>query len=225
MKTFGKLSLILIVAALLMLVPVGLVFGDAGGNVKGEVTEIDETGRILTLKTNDGEVFVSVQESFDLLTIEVGMTVLAKGQWANDTDLIAQWVKQVGPDDDEEKLEDGEKTFKNSFCTGEKATNHPLAAKIVAKYGESAAVDEEQIMTWFCEGHSFGQIMLALTTHILDGSDPAEVLAAKKDGQGWGKIWKDKGLIGNEREGMPPGWVKKPNKAIPPGQLKKTPTP
>lgn len=228
MNKTGKLGLVLVVVALLVLLPASLVSADAKGNLKGPVSEIiDET--TFTVTTSSGQVVtVTVPEGYDISFLEVEMTVLVKGQWLNDTDYKAEWVKQIEMDGEEtEETEDGEDTFQNAFCTGAKETNHPLAAKIVAKYGEATGVTEEQVMSWFCEDHfSFGQIMLALTTHILDpDSDPGDILNARKEGQSWGKIWKDKFLIGSEREGMPPGWAKKPDKGIPPGQLKKTPTP
>lgn len=225
MKKSWKLTVLLTLAALILLLPTSAVLADAKGTLKGTILSSDPDGGTFLLETKDGEVTVVVPEGFDFDAINGSMTVLVKGQWLNDTDFQAEWVKQVGKPDKSDEPDD-EKEFKNDFCSDAKQENHPLAAKIVAKYGEKLEIDETTIMEWFCEGHSFGQIMLALTTHILDPeSDPYELLLAREGGLGWGKIWKDKGLIGKERQGMPPGWVKKPDKAIPPGLLKKTPTP
>ncbi|HSG26633.1 MAG TPA: hypothetical protein VLA32_11000 [Anaerolineales bacterium] len=214
-----KFTLILTITVLLVLLSAGMVFAKAKGTVKGTVTAMD--GATFTVETRAGEIVVSATEEM-ISSLEVGMSVLIKGQW-NEAVFEAEWVRQVGPKDKDKETEEGEGS-QNAFCTGKKDTNHPLASKIVAKYGESTEVTEDMVMEWFCEGHSMGQIMLALTTQVLDGSDPAEVLAEREDGKGWGQIWKDRDLIGDERQGDPPGWVKKPGKGIPPGQLKKTPT-
>ena len=211
-----KFALILIIAALMVILSAGMVFAKGKGTVKGTVTAID--GETFTVETKAGEVVVSAPEDM-LSSLEEGMNVLVKGQWDEGV-FVAEWVKQVGPQDKDKETEAGEGGQK-AFCSDKKDTNHPLASKIVDRYG---GVTEEMVMEWFCEGHSMGQIMLALTTQALDGSDPGAVLAERKGGKGWGEIWKDKNLIGDEREGDPPGWVKKPGKGIPPGQLKKTPT-
>ena len=217
--TTKKFTLILTITVLLVLLSTGMVFAKAKGTIKGTLTAMD--GATFTVETKAGDVVVSATEDM-MSSLDVGMNVLVKGQW-NEGVFEAEWVKQVGPQDKDEETEDGEGR-KNAFCTDEKDTNHPLASKIVAKYGEDTGVTEDMVMDWFCEGHSMGQIMLALTTQVLDGSDPDAVLDERKGGKGWGEIWKDRDLIGDAREGDPPGWVKKPDKGIPPGQLKKTPT-
>lgn len=217
--TTTKFALVLVLVALMVLLSTGMVFAKAKGTVKGTVTAM--VSGTFTVETKAGEVVVSASDEM-MSSLEIGMTVLVKGQW-NEGTFEAEWVKQVGPKDKDTETEEGE-GGQNAFCTGEKDTNHPLAEKIVAKYGEATGVDEDMVMGWFCEGHSFGQIMLALTTQSLDGSNPGDLLNERKGGKGWGEIWRDKGLIGDEREGDPPGWIKKPGKGIPPGQLKKTPT-
>ena len=214
-----KFALILIITAILVLLSTGIVFAKAKGTIKGSIKAIDDA--TFTVETKAGEVVVSATEEM-LSSLEEGMNVLVKGQW-NEGVFVAEWVKQVGPQDNDEDTEEGEGS-QNAFCSDKKDTTHPLAAKIVARYGEATQVTEGMVMEWFCDGHSMGQIMLALTTQILDGSDPGALLEERKGGKGWGEIWKDKNLIGDAREGDPPGWVKKPGKGIPPGQLKKTPT-
>lgn len=214
-----KFTLILIIAALMVVLSTSAVLAKAKGTVKGTVTAMESD--TFTVETKAGEVVVSATEEM-MSSLEIGMNVLVKGQW-NEGVFEAEWVKQVGPRDKDDETEEGE-GGQNAFCTGEKDTTHPLASKIVDRYGETTGVTEEMVMGWFCDGHGMGQIMLALTTQILDGSDPGAVLEERKGGKGWGEIWKDKDLIGDAREGDPPGWVKKPDKGIPPGQLKKTPT-
>lgn len=267
-----KLSTILIILALVVLIPAGTVMGQAKTKVKGEITLLEDGS--MELITKDGSVTVIFPDDYDTNGLEVGLIVMVDGSWLNDENFKADAIKIVddqeeyedeGKDiddedvDDKEEDEDSEDTFQNAFCTGEKDTLHPLAAKIVERFGETGeeeaaegngevgdtqavSLTEEQVMTWFCEGHSFGQIMLALVTQKFDGSDPQETLQMRKEGKGWGNIWKEKGLIGNASEGTPPGQIIKPDKAdkssppgldnkpdkenkIPPGQEKKTPTP
>ena len=75
---------------------------------------------------------------------------------------------------------------------------------------------EEWVMGYFCEGYGIGAIMLALKTSELDSSNPEELLKSRAQGQGWGQIWKDKGLIGSEKDGhSPPGLLNRPDHAGP----------
>lgn len=218
MKRVWKAGILFMIAALVVLLPASIVFGAGKGTLKGTVTDTDEAGGKFTLATKYGEVTILAPDEFDFSMLDEEATFLVKGQWLNETEFQAEWVKPIGPGE----KENGKAAGQNAFCTEAKDSNHPLAAKIYAKFGESAEVDQDTIMAWFCEGHSFGQIMLAFTTHMLDPDlDPYEVLMARKDGQGWGKIWKENGLIGDERQGMPPGWVHKPEGDIPPGLLNK----
>ncbi len=224
MHKLGKFSLLLIITALLVLLSTGTVFAGPKGTVKGEVLAIDTEAGEFTVETRAGEVTVSASEEL-IESIDIGMTVLVKGQW-NEGVFEAEWVKQVGPGEDSEGAKNADKEFRNAFCTGDR--EHPLAAKISEKYKDTE-VTAEQIQTWFCEGHSFGQIMLALTTSLLDeNSDPGDVLSDRKKGNSWGKIWKDRELIGAEHQGMPPGWAKKPDKGDqggPPGWQKENDSP
>ena len=66
------------------------------------------------------------------------------------------------------KSRDHEYRFTNAYCVdGKKETNHPLAAKIAERYG----IDEETMMTYYCQGYSIGEIMLALKTSQMEGVD------------------------------------------------------
>jgi hypothetical protein len=92
------------------------------------------------------------------------------------------------------------------YCADGKEGTHPVAAKIAEKYD----VGEEFVMEYVCDGMGFGDIMLAI--HMGDG-DPDGMLALRLEGKGWGQIWKDMGLIGNERgDTPPPGILKKADK-------------
>lgn len=96
----------------------------------------------------------------------------------------------------------------NSFCENP-GSQHPVAAAIAENYETTY----EQVLDWFCgidnsEGdsaenqtHGLGQIMLALQTAVSMGEehDPADFLAQRQDGKGWGQIWQEAGLIGKDR--------------------------
>ncbi len=237
MKKSAKILLISAIMLLLIAAAIGSVSAKAVGNPKGEITNINQGENTLTLLTNDGEITVHLPDGFNYDSIALNMIVVVKGTWISETEIEAQWVKPADEEDieDEEEIteepeepeegEELEEPFDSPWCNGQKTGYHPVVAKIAVWYGESTGVTVEQVHTWFCEGHSVGQIMLALTTQMLDGSDPGETLAERSSGKGWGVIWQEKGLIGNAREGEPPGWAKKPDKPVPPGLLKKTPQP
>ena len=100
----------------------------------------------------------------------------------------------------------------DAYCVdGKKETNHPLAAKIAERYG----IDEETVMTYYCQGYSIGEIMLALKTSQMEGVEATleDILGSLDGPDAWGHIWQDMGLIGWEKNGTPP-----------PGQLKKLDT-
>ncbi len=68
------------------------------------------------------------------------------------------------------------------------------------------------MMTYYCQGYSIGEIMLALKTSQMEGIEVSfeDILAGLDGPDAWGQIWQDMGLIGWEKNGTPP-----------PGQLKK----
>ena len=83
--------------------------------------------------------------------------------------------------------------------------------------------------TYTCDGFGFGGVMLALQTVSAKGEDGEEasgddsvnptetaadeVLAKKKEGQGWGQIWKEDGLTKSDKaDSPPPGLLKKEEK-------------
>lgn len=70
---------------------------------------------------------------------------------------------------------------------------HPIAASIVEKYPET---DYEQVMTWFCKGAEFEDILLALLTARLSERKPEAMLESIADGQTWEEIWQELDLEG-----------------------------
>jgi len=104
------------------------------------------------------------------------------------------------------------------YCTGEAGDRqHPVAAHIAATY----QVTYEEVIGHFCEGYGFGEIMLAYETGEFTGTPPTDLLDMKGKGHAWGRIWKELGLIGNERDGGggpgqgrgKPDWAGKPDHA------------
>jgi hypothetical protein len=212
----------ILVTTLLALLVAMLAAGSASAqknkvNIKGEVVSID--AGTLTVLSNKGETFVvNVPAGFDLSAVQVGASVLIKGRNAQNGSIDADSIKLVGKGDPDENnggdddQEDPEGFRENSaFCAaGKQVKAHPLAPKLAERYG----VSEDWVMSRFCEGYSIGAIMLAVRTSQIEGvtATPDELLANRAAGEGWGVIWKELGLIGNQKQGhSPPGWLNRPD--------------
>jgi hypothetical protein len=184
-------------------------------NIKGEVTAIG-IGTI-TVLSNKGETYVvAVPEGFDLTSIQVGDSVLVKGRIDGDGSVTAESIKRLGKENDKDDGDGDDNQTEggrgnSAYCAdGKQEKLHPFAVKMVERYD----VDLEWVMGYFCDGYGMGQIMLALRTSQIDGIfiDADTLLADRANGNGWGNIWKDLGLIGNEKNGhSPPGLLKKPD--------------
>ena len=124
------------------------------------------------------------------------------------------------PDEGNDPTEGSSGQRSSPFCTTEETDfQHPVAANIADTYGATY----EEVIGYFCEGYGFGEIMLAYMT--AGSTEPptrvADLLEQKGQGNGWGKIWKAMGLIGNERDGGAapghgrgkPDWAGKPDHA------------
>lgn len=212
MKKLITFSIFVFLVSLLMASPVLAIPGK--GVVKGDVIAVDSG--TLTIKTKQGEeVTVIVPQDFDINAFKVGDSVLVKGVVGEDDSIEAEWVKQIGKGrgkgDDEDKPEGSKEN--SAFCDeGKQEKPHPLAEKIAERYG----VGEDWVMGYFCDGYGIGAIMLALKTSEINGANPAVLLAGRADGNGWGQIWKDLGMIGSEKEGhSPPGLLNRPDHAGP----------
>ena len=208
----------LIIAIFLIALSVAVGTASAASNrinIKGDVTGI--SGDTLTVSTKKGTTYdIVVPEGIDISEIEVGDPVVVKATLGEDDTWQAQVVKEVGSGKDKEEEEDIDpddlEGFKDhaAFCADDKKEEpHPVALLIAARY----SVSETFVMDYYCEGYSMGAIMLALRTSQMEGvsTDPDEILLGRADGDGWGKIWQEMGLIGSEKEGhSPPGQLKKP---------------
>ena len=214
------ISILLIV--LFSLLSVGTVSAKSDTlNVKGEVTAISSNS--LSISSNKGVFTFSIPADVDLSGISVGDDVLVKAVSGPDGSWVVKSVKQVNVVQDEEEMEeeDPEEEIKDqiegsldnsAYCSEDKKEEpHPLAVKLAERYG----VDEAWVMDTFCDGYSIGAIMLALQTSQLENISvsPEDLLSGRADGQGWGELWQDLGIIGSEKEGhSPPGQLKKPEK-------------
>jgi hypothetical protein len=215
MKRILITTILVLMFALLAVGPASAQKGKV--NINGEVTAVGTD--TLTILSKKGETFVvTLPEGFDMNSIQVGNSVLVKAVAGEGDSWLAQSVKQIGQgnaeDDTDHDQAEGSKN-NSAYCADDKQEKpHPFASRLAGRYG----VDEGWVMGHFCNGHGMGAIMLALKTSEFDGVDldPDALLAERENGIGWGQIWQNQGLIGNEREAhSPPGLLKKPDHAGP----------
>ncbi len=186
-----------------------------------EVTDINLEEGFFTCEDEGGEFYtVYPPEEFDLEALAVEDVYEVEGTLAADESVMAEKLDFEEPDDEEEGEEEGEEDDGEEvgyFCRADTEDQHPVGAALAETY-ES---DYGQVMQWFCEdGFGLGQIMLALQTGLMDGADAGELLTRRSEGEGWGQIWVDMGVIGKDKEADPPGgppeWAGPPEDAGPP---------
>lgn len=86
---------------------------------------------------------------------------------------------------------------KQGFYCRNLAAHHPVGWRIAQTYG----VPYEEVMRWFCQNRmGFGQIMLALQTSRVTSDSPDSLIRERVKGKGWGRIWKDRGLMGKGKK-------------------------
>jgi hypothetical protein len=203
-----KMIYVLILAVLLMSFAV-LPVSAKSPVVKGEVTAIN--GDAITVLTGSGQsVIIIPPAGFDLSSIVIGDAVIAKGKFQADGSLVADWVKKVVSEPADEDTAEGGKAANAAFCAdGKKQAPHPMAVVLAEKYG----VTTDWVMENYCKGYSIGAIMLALKTHQISGASADDLLARRSGGEGWGAIWQEQHMIGNEKDANPhPGLLKKQTK-------------
>lgn len=66
---------------------------------------------------------------------------------------------------------------------------HPLAEGMAEQFG----VSYDQIMTWYCDGYAFSDILLALETEELVDQSTEEILSMLEDST-WEEIWQELGV-------------------------------
>lgn len=157
----------------------------------GTITGVDAAAGTVTIQLEDGSSLVLVMpEGFDFTTVLIGDSLVVAGTVQEDGSVL---VEAVNPEVEEDG-EEGETANSGAYCNGSQ-TGHPMAVKLAAAYG----ITEEWVMSYFCSGMGFGQIMLALMTAQSQGLDAESLLAARAEGEGWGQIWKGLGLTGRDR--------------------------
>lgn len=101
---------------------------------------------------------------------------------------------QSAPDAQADSPSSGEETQIGEATADANCTDlnpHPIGASIATDY----EVSYEQVMTWFCSGYSFENILIALeTSEAVDV--PAEDLLQMLLEKEWEEIWVEVGLTG-----------------------------
>jgi len=67
---------------------------------------------------------------------------------------------------------------------------HPIGAEIAGTYD----VAYEDVMGWFCGGHTFEDILLALQTQTLADVELERLLDERWQGKSWDQIWDEVGI-------------------------------
>lgn len=76
------------------------------------------------------------------------------------------------------------------------------ASEEINRIGQSIAepypfTTGEEVMTWFCNGAEFEDILMALETEELNGTSAEEMLAMRAEGLSWDEIWLIVGFFEN----------------------------
>src|SRR5690606_2687647 len=123
---------------------------------------------VVVVETDDGEIEYTVEApaEFDCASVEAGDTVEVEGTLSEDDIVVATKVV-VESEDDEDEHEDEDGKVGGCFCR-DLGFVHPVGLGLARLYD----VSYEQVMTWFCDGVGFGQIMHALqTAKVIEARD------------------------------------------------------
>jgi hypothetical protein len=87
----------------------------------------------------------------------------------------------------------------NSSTSQQASTPGPNCYDEKSQIGQSISdkfdAPYDQVMGWFCAGHTYDDILLALqTSQLVDGATADDLLQRKAGGQSWDQIWADFGL-------------------------------
>lgn len=237
-----KKHIVLILVVMLTLSMTTAAFAkQSGETMRGEVIEItDDDGDgycetlIIDTDGDDGEdtETITLPEDFDCTSVAVGDYVVVAGEWIINSDgeviFVADEI-EINPEEDEDEEGEGNGWGKGGvYCAGGKEKTHPVALKIAEKY-DVEDITSEWVMEQVCDGFGFGEVMLAIQTQLAFqkqnegeggegkentlGEDAEEWLNRRKAGQGWGQIWKENGIVKNDKtDNPPPGWLNKPEK-------------
>ena len=75
-------------------------------------------------------------------------------------------------------------------CYGEE--RHPIAVSIAEQF--PAVTSYEEVMTWFCNGAEFEDILNALATEEITGIEAEAMLRMVSEGFTWDEIWLELGV-------------------------------
>ena len=70
---------------------------------------------------------------------------------------------------------------------------HPIGLSIAEQFEDITSYKE--VMSWFCSGAEFEDILNALMTAELTGADGGDLLEMVADGRTWDEIWLELGII------------------------------
>jgi hypothetical protein len=167
-----------------------IVFDSVEVEITGSIVSLDPLGNTFDVEAEDGELFTfTATEGFDWTSISVGDLVEVSGISTEDGSVIL--LTLVVQDS-----EDGEEETRDSYYCTQSEVPHPFGAVLAERY----QVDYAILQGWFCDGYGWGQVMLALQTGQMTDTDPSALLAARKAGEGWGRIWQELKLIGNHND-------------------------
>ena len=179
--------------------------------VKGTVLTLD-AGTLSVESVKGGTFTFTLPAELVLPELQVGSLVMVKGEAQADGSLLAvdvrSLVKGKGRGQGAGAGTPGENGLLNrAYCDpNQLGVYHPLSEKLAQRYG----VTPEWVTGYYCDGQSMGGIMLALKTAQMKGVDAEGLMARYANGEGWGHIWKELGLIGSEKDvKTPPGQLKK----------------
>lgn len=96
----------------------------------------------------------------------------------------------AGPSDDMETIPELDLT-EGPDCYGEET--HPIGESIADLFPE--ITDYDQVMTWFCNGFEFEDIVTALETQLASGTPVSDLLALFQSGKDWDTIWVELGIV------------------------------
>jgi hypothetical protein len=145
-----------------------------------------------------------------------------------DEEVLEELDESEPSDEEDPTQEDEDSGEKGAYCVG--ADPHPMAERLAYEYG----VEYDVIMSYFCQGYGFGEIMLAYNiANTLDDGDGEqnvaveEVFGLRAGGMGWGQIMQGYGLVGNpkdhgnesEDDGDPEDDIDSPDDVEPPDDM------
>ena len=168
--------------------PVFAATGDAA-TLTGVILSIDDVNSSFQVETTEGVVYtIHPGLDFDYTSIVVGDEISLNGVEAEDGSIdLTDFTVSVD--------EDGK--AQGFYCI-QSLVQHPAVLNLSQRFG----VDYATIQSMFCNGAGIGEIMLAFETAQISGGDPADLLAQRVEGAGWGQIWHELGLQGNPHGNM-----------------------